>query len=439
MQDSSKKEKVLNDFEQEKRISNTIFLFEKQDSSSKLLIEQINYFGYMVEVFTNMDEMKQSIQERMPLVVLVDLQVDDSDYVQSICDLQNEYNQSLPLFAFSEQESIESRLTAIRCGCKAYFIKPMDVTDLVDAIDSLFITPDNQQYRVLIVDESEIHGKINALHLKKAGISSVVINSPFKLSRAIEDFSPDLLLMDLYMSKCTGVEIARVIRQIKKLVGLPIVFLSYETNKDTQLNAVGYGGDDFLTKPIKPDHFVSSITSRIERYRQMRAIMLRDSLTGLYNHTTISNRLSQEVVRAARQNQSLAIAMIDLDHFKTVNDTYGHSAGDRVLKSLAFLLERRLRRSDVVGRYGGEEFVVILPNTDKNSAKKVINELRESFAQIKHIADKQEFSVTLSAGVAVFPEFRTPTLLADMSDKALYMAKQQGRNRVVVVNNEKDE
>ena len=192
------------------------------------------------------------------------------------------------------------------------------------------------------------------------------------------------------------------------------------------------GGDEFLEKPIKADHLVSVVKSRLERLRIIRALMIRDSLTGLLNHTSFRGQLKQELDRCNRQKTILALAMLDLDTFKNINDTYGHAVGDSVLKSLSRLLRQRLRKSDIIGRYGGEEFVVILLDVDSESAYKVMDGIREHFAEIQHFApDKGFFSVTFSCGIATFPEFTNATLISDAADQAMYRAKAAGRNQVM--------
>jgi diguanylate cyclase (GGDEF)-like protein len=136
------------------------------------------------------------------------------------------------------------------------------------------------------------------------------------------------------------------------------------------------------------------------------------------------------MARAERIKLPLAFAMIDLDHFKRVNDSHGHAAGDRVLRSLARLLGNRLRRTDIVGRYGGEEFGVILPDTDAATAGAVIDKVREAFAAVEHGADGHRFTVTLSAGIAASPPIADAERLAAAADAALYRSKHAGRNRV---------
>jgi diguanylate cyclase (GGDEF)-like protein len=160
--------------------------------------------------------------------------------------------------------------------------------------------------------------------------------------------------------------------------------------------------------------------------------MVRDGLTGLLNHTETKGQLSIELARAKRREAPLAFAMIDLDNFKTVNDTYGHPTGDRVLKNLSRLLQQRLRKTDVIGRYGGEEFAVILIDTDGSTAFEVLDEIRAGFGQILQLSGNVEFSTTFSCGIAVFPDYPDAASLNAAADRALYEAKNSGRNQVIL-------
>jgi len=238
--------------------------------------------------------------------------------------------------------------------------------------------------------------------------------------------------MDMYMPGCSGMELAAIIRQQEAFVSIPIVFLSVETDMDKQLAAIRRGGDDFLTKPIRPEHLIASITNRADRTRSMRYLMERDSLTGLLNHTNLKEQLNREVMRATRTGSKICFAMIDVDHFKNVNDHYGHMTGDRVLKGLARLLQERLRATDIIGRYGGEEYAVILLNTSLDNALQIMNEMRDKFSKLTQRAEGKEFTVTFSCGIAGYPEHETAGELNEAADKALYEAKETGRNRVVL-------
>lgn len=239
---------------------------------------------------------------------------------------------------------------------------------------------------------------------------------------------PDMVLMDLYLPGCTGVELAQVIRQDRSYVSMPIVFLSTDTDVERQLEALDTGGDDFLTKPIGDQYLISAVQSRARRSRILDSVVSRDSLTGLLKHTRIKELLDTEVERVRRSGSALAVAMIDLDRFKAVNDNYGHQSGDAVLKSLARLLRERLRSADSAGRYGGEEFLAILPDTDAEGARRVMDEIREAFVGLEHESgvNDQVFQVTLSVGIAEFRGDVSAEALTTAADRALYRAKEGG-------------
>ncbi len=286
--------------------------------------------------------------------------------------------------------------------------------------------------RILIVEDSKSLANHFAMVLKQAGMETEMVTDPMTVMGPLEQFRPDLILMDLYMPGCSGFDLAKVIRQQDAFVSVPIVFLSGETDLNRQLAAMSLGGDDFLTKPIQPQHLVLSVTARARRAEALRSMMVRDGLTGLYNQTRTWEALELEVERASRNGTSVAFAMVDMDKFKMVNDTYGHPTGDRVIKSLARLLKTRLRKSDIVGRFGGEEFAVILPDTDLEVAERLLNELRESFGKVEHRHEETVFCKTFSCGVAIYPDFQDAMALNNAADEALYDAKKGGRNRVVV-------
>ncbi len=150
------------------------------------------------------------------------------------------------------------------------------------------------------------------------------IHSPAQIFDALKQFNPDLMLIDMYMPVCNGAELAALVRQVPEYVGLPIVFLSTETNAQKQFNAMQAGVEGFITKPVVPDELVASVILRAERMRTLRSLMARDSLTGLYNHTTTTEMLVSSLAHAKRQQESLVMVMIDLDAFKNVNDTYAY-------------------------------------------------------------------------------------------------------------------
>jgi diguanylate cyclase (GGDEF)-like protein len=215
-------------------------------------------------------------------------------------------------------------------------------------------------------------------------------------------------------------------------MGLPIVFLSSETDRKKQFSAMRVGAEGFLTKPIEPDYLVTSVALRAERMRALRSLMMRDSLTGLFNHTAITQFLDSAIAAARRQKQTVCFAMIDVDHFKSVNDSYGHPVGDQVLLALARVLQQRLRQTDLVGRYGGEEFAVILHDVTLKKAEQIMQQLREDFSRVMFHAGSKDFFCTFSCGVSAFPQLDSMEAVREAADKVMYQAKHAGRNRVMV-------
>jgi diguanylate cyclase (GGDEF)-like protein len=243
-----------------------------------------------------------------------------------------------------------------------------------------------------------------------------------------------MILMDMHMPGYSGPELATIIRHHTEWIGLPIVYLSAETDIAQQLQAMKRGADDFITKPISDAHLVSAVKIRAARSRQLADLASKDSLTGLLKHALIKESLALELARAQRNSKPISIAMIDIDLFKSVNDTYGHAVGDRVIVALAHLLKQRLRKTDIIGRYGGEEFVAILPECDLKTAKRLINDIRQRFSAISFQHEGKEFTSTLSAGIAsnLLPFTLNSSELLVSADEALYLAKHSGRNQVQV-------
>jgi diguanylate cyclase (GGDEF)-like protein len=337
---------------------------------------------------------------------------------------------AVPLFGIGGSTNLGQQLDAVRSGVEGLFGKPVDAQTIADTLERRLRPAREDPYRIVIVDDSRATAAFIGETLERAGMVCRIVTDALATLDVIRDFRPDLVLTDLYMPACSGPELAALIRMHPGFLGIPIVFLSSEQDHDRQLEAMRQGADDFLTKPIRPEHLVASVQVRAERTRLLRAQMLRDSLTNLYNHTTLKDRLEAEVSRAHRQNTPLCCAMIDLDHFKSVNDTHGHGVGDRVIVSLARLLRRRLRRNDVVGRYGGEEFALLLPDTALADAHRVLDALRVSFAQIQQSGVRGPFTTTFSCGLAQLLPAETGEQLNDAADQALYRAKAAGRNCV---------
>ncbi len=411
-----------------------VYLAEPDTQLADGLVLQIGHFGYSTRPFTTLKDLLAAVRQEVPAAIVADIALlqTGSGAAEALADLARRHAPPLPVLFLSSSGDLRVRLQAVRAGGSAFFTKPVDVPALIDKLDQTAAPEATEPYRILIVEDDDTLAECYTQILQRAGMVTETLTDPLAVMRPLVDVRPDLILMDVYMSGCTGLELAALIRQQEAYLSIPIVFLSAETNQDKQLAALRLGGDDFLTKPIQAEHLIASVSHRAHRSRILRSYMVRDSLTGLLNHSKTKEQLVIEVARARRQNVPLTFAMIDLDHFKAVNDRFGHQTGDRVLKGLARLLLQRLRKIDVVGRYGGEEFAVILPGTDAAGAQRVLDEIRASFGYIQQQAEAAEFTVTFSCGIASFPDYAHAASLSKAADKALYRAKHAGRNRVVL-------
>ncbi|TGN40625.1 diguanylate cyclase [Marinobacter confluentis] len=397
------------------------------------LIRQLEFFGFRASAFHNEDDLIEACGLHKPETILMDVNFGAAalDGLATIEKLQERHDTPIPIIFMSDEDgTIETRLRASRCGGEEFFYPAVDPGQLIEKIETYTHGNTVEPYKVLVLDDSRAQAKYMETVLKKAGMNGHIITDPMQIITALESFLPEIIILDMYMPGCTGMEIARVIRQQDRFHSVPIIYLSAEDDVSKQLHAMSLGGDDFLTKPIDPKHLISTIHNRGRRARSLLALMIRDSLTGLYNHTHTLYLLDQEIVRAAQKDHSLCFAMIDIDYFKKVNDTFGHPIGDRVLRSLSMFLKQRLRKSDHIGRYGGEEFAIILPETRESDARNVLNEIRERFAELLQPAGDREFNVTFSCGVATLRPGETSQSLCERADKALYRAKEQGRNCV---------
>ncbi|WP_203299564.1 diguanylate cyclase [Marinobacter sediminum] len=398
------------------------------------LIRQLEFFGFRAEAFTSAQKLIDACALHKPETILMDVNFGGvvNAGIATIEQLQERHDTPIPIIFMSDEDgSIETRLRASRCGGEEFFYPAVDPGQLIEKIETYTHGNSVEPYKVLVLDDSRAQAKYMETVLRKAGMTAHIITDPLQIIHALEEFSPEIIILDMYMPGCTGMEIARVIRQQDRFHSVPIIYLSAEEDVTKQLHAMSLGGDDFLTKPIDPKHLVSTIHNRGRRARSLLALMIRDSLTGLYNHTHTLYLLEQEIVRARQKEQSLCFVMLDIDYFKKVNDTFGHPIGDRVLRSLSMFLKQRLRKTDHIGRYGGEEFAIILPDTRPSDARNVLNEIRERFSELLQPAGDREFNVTFSCGVASWDN-ESSQALCERADRALYTSKEQGRNCVTL-------
>ncbi|HSJ08883.1 MAG TPA: diguanylate cyclase [Longimicrobiales bacterium] len=298
--------------------------------------------------------------------------------------------------------------------------------------------------RILVVDDNQDNIEIIATRLRFRGYEILEAGDGAQALALVRDAAPDLILLDVMLPDIDGYEISRRIKGADDLPFIPIILVTARDSTQDKVAGLDAGADDYLTKPINFPELEARVRSmlRIKRLqdelelknRELERLSISDGLTGLFNHRHIHGLLAEEFERVERTGDSMSVAMLDLDRFKSVNDTYGHQAGDRVLVDMADILRATARDIDRLGRYGGEEFMALLPETGIEDAAVFVERVRREVSRHHFDIGKDEpLHMTISAGVATFPHdlIDSPETLVSFADQALYAAKNGGRDRIV--------
>lgn len=407
-----------------------IYLMKADPVAGASMAVTLRNFGYLVSQWPNFAALQAAVADELPDALIVSVQ-QDSDF-DALAALQQGLEQPLPLLVIHDRADFASQLAAVRAGAQGFFVRPLDITQLENSLERCLDRQQGEPFRVLIVDDDAELAARYSLVLRNAQMQVQILTEPTRVLETMRSFNPEVLLLDVNMPDCSGPELAQMIRLHDEWLRVTIIYLSAETDTHRQMAALLKAGDDFITKPISDTALVAAVYSHAQRARSLSTALARDSLTGLLKHADIKEQLALEVQRTTRTGKPASVVMLDLDHFKQINDTYGHAAGDNVIRALANLLRQRLRRIDSLGRYGGEEFVAVLPECSALQARRIFDEIRVRFAALSFNAGDQEFRVTFSAGICETDGHSASGLLLEHADQALYVAKHNGRNQVQI-------
>lgn len=267
--------------------------------------------------------------------------------------------------------------------------------------------------------------------LEEKGWMVITNTNPEIAVKQYFEMKPDCLILDIHLPQKDGFQILQEIQQHNEKYFIPTIMISINNNKETRIKAYQNGADDFFGKPIDMEEFVVKVNRHLQRKKIFDQSVLIDELTQVYNRKFLVDSLQRFFLDFKRTKQPFSISIVDIDFFKKVNDTYGHLMGDQVLRDFAQYIKRNIRSLDIIYRYGGEEFVIVFPNTTSEDAKRRLNELIKGFSQIKFTHNEACFSVTFSAGTyTVKDDFVTITEAFKGADSSLYEAKRLGRARV---------
>ncbi|MCD2449660.1 diguanylate cyclase [Methylicorpusculum oleiharenae] len=298
------------------------------------------------------------------------------------------------------------------------------------------------QQTILIIDDAKENIVVLSRLLKSHGNIIFAQNGEEGLLSAMQSI-PDLILLDISMPGLDGFEVLMHLKQSPSTADLPVIFITGIPDSDTEEKGLTLGAVDYITKPFSSAVVKARVRHQLKLQRLTRALKdanarltllaMTDPLTGAHNRRYFIDMLKNEMSRARRYQHPMSLMVIDIDRFKNINDSFGHDAGDQVIMEVVKTSAEVLRKNDVFSRFGGEEFTILMPETTLEEAAQIAARLCEKVAETQLATDHHQINFTVSGGVVQLEDGDlTPEAILKRADIALYQAKQQGRNRIVV-------
>ena len=290
---------------------------------------------------------------------------------------------------------------------------------------------------VLVIDDSKTVREVTLSLLKDEGLFTFY-HEAANGERGLEilkEHAVDVVLCDLQMPIMTGFEFLHIVRSEDQYADLPIIMLTGNENQKDKICGLELGASDYVTKPFDAGELLARVKIQLKiklLQDRLKDLANTDPLTRLSNRRHLFDVLNNEFERSQRSGKPCSLAMVDVDHFKSVNDTYGHHLGDEVLVGVAEKLQDCMRIYDLAARFGGEEFVLLMPETDREQAVSIAERIRQAVEEMVFNGELKPLQLTITAGVADFPsrEVKSVDDLIRIADHALYRGKEAGRNRV---------
>lgn len=392
--------------------------------------------GFAVDHAAGAEDAHALLQGPPPAVVV--LAIPAAPTAQTTAMLRQLAVRQVPVVALGSQDRFEDRVELARLGVRGYLPRPVTASSVLEAVQRVLDRVQLDNMTVLAVDDDPaVLAALTAL-LEAEGLTVVPLDDPQRFWATLEDCAPDLLILDLDMPGVTGLDLCRVVRGHARWSQLPVLFLTATTDPEVARQIFAAGADDYVAKPLSGPELVMRIANRLERLSLYRRLAETDPLTGVANRRSAMDDLGRLLRVAARSGAPLSVALLDLDHFKAVNDEHGHVAGDAVLRALGAHLLNAFRNEDVVARWGGEEFLVGLHGSRAADAVVRLRQVLHDFEQRSFLSPAGvSFGAAFSAGVAEHPvDGADLAALYRAADTALYAAKRAGRRTVVAAGSE---
>lgn len=423
----------------------SILIVDDSKLMIKLIKKELEPDGYR---FFSSDSGEEAIniamKERIDLITL-DLEMPGMNGYEVCQKLRlDQKTQDIPVIIVSAKTDQKEKEKGFEYGAIEYFVKPFPKGSLRTFIKNLFSAIEQKRFgRIAVVDQEATTGHILKYSLKKKGYIIYLMKTGAELVNFLKSNPVDIIISEYELPDIRSDEMFKNLNKNENLRFIPKIIITSVTKRDELIEALNKGADDYIYKPFDMEELFARVNAHLrvrylhqelkEKNLILQELSITDSLTGLLNRGYLEKRLKSEYSRSKREASPVSCIMADIDDFKSVNDTYGHDLGDTVLKDIASIMVNSSRVSDIVGRYGGEEFTLILPNTSYKGALVVAERIRNNV--LRHTFRKDDITVkrTISIGVCSFPEsvVNSEKELIKLADIALYNAKKSGKNKTV--------
>jgi len=395
--------------------------FEK--SWSTKLAEQAAIYGYEIVTFDDIESLFDALKNKTPLALLINFDLLSNPFVVNLKDINlhdiiNLYFKKIHTIFIANSGEFEKRLHAVRMGCKSYLLIPFNTDELIAELDNLKFMW-NGNFRAIIIDDDPEILKYHSNLLANANIENKTLTSYINLEHEMHNFQPDIILLDLNMPNCSGIEIAAIIRQQKSYEDIPIVFLSTEENRNIQLSAMSVGADDFITKASDPNYLIQTIRNKASRYKKLKYILTKDNLTGAFNFRYISREIEKYIEGYKNKGKNFLICVTKIDNIDSIISSYGYPASDQLLKSLSVLLSNQLDSSRIIGHRSSDKFLIIFPNVSIDEVRIEMQKIQEKFFSTLQYADGNAYASTFSIGMALYQNGYSIEKLIEKADSDL--------------------
>ena len=401
--------------------------------------QKIEAAGYELTLLDRVDELREVLAVFAPHLVVVDATFLDGleSIGETIKSARTRLGRRLALLAFSDSAELPVRLRAMRAGADSFIALPAQSNEVMLRIGELLDADSTDPFRILIVEDDRSQAIFAESILRKAGMRTLAATDPLAALDRLEEFQPELILMDLYMPNCSGMELTAIIREREAFINTPIVFLSGEHDEEKHFEALNAGGDDFLSKPIRPKHLISAVTNRVRRARTLgrRALASnpRDAVTGLYQRAHLLDRLNAVLAAEESSMHDGGLIYIELDGAGRIRERVGLTSFDALLSQIGAFLASHIDPKDLATRYGDTSFAVLCYAGDEEALARLAAELRDRTAREVFEHEGKSLTVALSFGICAFAAgLGDAGAMLNASERALADARAHERDRIGV-------